>query len=164
MGSITVELDPEAAPTTVANFLQYVNDGFYDGTIFHRVIDKFMIQGGGFTPQFQQKPTRPMIPNEADNRIKNRRGTIAMARTSDPHSATAQFFINTSENTPLNHRSKTERGWGYCVFGVVIRGMDVVMKINNTRTGSGGPFPKDVPLTAVVINKAFLISEQESES
>ena len=164
MGAITVELDPTEAPQTVTNFLQYVENGFYQGTIFHRVIDGFMIQGGGFTTDFKQKETRAPITNEADNRLPHYRGTIAMARTGDPHSATAQFFINTSTNKSLNHTAKNERGWGYCVFGRVIRGMDVVMKIGKTRTGRAGPFPKDVPRKAIVITKATLLPEPNSES
>lgn len=123
LGPITLELADKQAPQSVKNFLTYVREGFYNGTIFHRVIDGFMIQGGGFTPDFQQKPTRDPIPNEADNTLKNRRGTVAMARTSDPNSATAQFFINVKDNTFLDHREPTPQGWGYAVFGKVIDGM-----------------------------------------
>jgi cyclophilin family peptidyl-prolyl cis-trans isomerase len=153
MGNIVLELDPEKAPKTVANFLQYVNDGFYDGTIFHRVIDGFMIQGGGFTPEYQRKETRGSILNEADNGLKNKVGTIAMARTMDPHSATAQFFINVADNDFLDHQDKTPRGWGYAVFGHVVKGMDVVNKIKAIPTGPGGPFPSDVPQTPVIIKQ-----------
>lgn len=153
MGNIVLELDPEKAPKTVANFLQYVNDGFYNGTIFHRVIDGFMIQGGGFTPEYQRKETRGSILNEADNGLKNKVGTIAMARTMDPHSATAQFFINVADNDFLDHQDKTPRGWGYAVFGHVVKGMDVVNKIKAIPTGPGGPFPSDVPQTPVIIKQ-----------
>ncbi len=153
-GDIVLELDPEKAPKTVANFLKYVDDGFYDGTIFHRVIANFMIQGGGFSTELAKKPTRAPIQNEAKNGLKNDRGTIAMARTFDPHSATAQFFINVKDNTFLNHTAPTPNGWGYCVFGKVVDGMKVVDAIRNTPTGASGPFPKDVPKTAVVIKKA----------
>ncbi len=160
-GDILLELDAKAAPATVENFIQYVESGFYDGTIFHRVIADFMIQGGGFTRDFNKKQTRAAIKNEADNGLKNRRGTIAMARTSAPHSATAQFFINTVDNSFLNHSSPTTRGWGYAVFGKVVEGMDVVDKIRTTPTGSGGPFRKDVPRTAVVIEKASVVTAAE---
>lgn len=153
-GEIEITLDAEKAPDTVANFLQYVQDGFYDGTIFHRVIDGFMIQGGGFTRDYQRKPTRDPIKNEADNGLKNDLGTIAMARTNDPHSATAQFFINVTNNDFLNHTAPTGRGWGYAVFGKVTAGMDVVHKIRAVETGPGGPFPKDAPRSPVVIEKA----------
>ncbi len=157
MGNIVLELDPDKAPKTVANFLKYVEDGFYNGTIFHRVIDGFMIQGGGFTPDYQRKQTRAAIINEADNGLQNETGTIAMARTMDPHSATAQFFINVADNEFLDHRNKTPRGWGYAVFGRVIKGMDVVNKIKAVVTGPGGPFPKDVPQTPVIIKKVTLL-------
>ena len=153
-GSITIELDEEKAPKTVANFLAYVDDGHYDGTIFHRVIENFMIQGGGYDERFSEKPTGQSIENEADNGLKNARGAIAMARTSDPHSATAQFFINTVEtNSFLDHSSKTSRGWGYCVFGKVIDGMDVVDEIRKVETGSRG-MHQDVPREPVVIQSA----------
>ena len=128
-GAITLKLDAEKAPKTVANFISYVEAGHYDNTIFHRVIDGFMIQGGGFEPGMNQKPTGEQIKNEADNGLKNERGTIAMARTQAPHSATAQFFINVADNDFLNHRSPDLQGWGYCVFGKVIEGMDVVDRI-----------------------------------
>lgn len=150
-GDIVVELFPAKAPKTVANFLKYVDDGFYTNTLFHRVIAGFMIQGGGFTTQFELKPTNAPIPNEADNGLKNLRGTIAMARTVDPQSATSQFFINVVDNPHLDFQNKTPRGWGYCVFGKVVKGMDVVDKIANLPTGPGGPFQRDVPKTPVVI-------------
>jgi len=153
-GTIVLELYPKKAPKTVANFLQYVRDGFYDGTIFHRVIDGFMIQGGGYTATYEHKPTRPPIPNEANNGLSNKRGTIAMARTSDPNSATSQFFINVVDNPGLDYSAPTPQGWGYCVFGKVVKGMTVVDKIRKTPTGPAGPFPSDVPRTAIVIEKA----------
>ena len=155
-GDIVLELDRDKAPKSVANFLNYVQEGFYDGTIFHRVIDGFMVQGGGFTQDFQKKSTHAPIENEANNGLKNLTGTIAMARTNDPHSATAQFFINVVNNDFLDHRSPTPRGWGYAVFGKVVEGMDVVDKIRRTPTGSGGPFPRDVPRTPIVIEKVTL--------
>ena len=150
-GPIVVELYPDKAPKTVENFLKYVNDGFYNGTIFHRVIPGFMIQGGGFTADYKQKPTRQAIPNEADNGLRNEVGTIAMARTSDPQSATAQFFINVADNRFLNFTAPNPRGYGYAVFGKVMNGMDVVKKIAATETSAGGPFPTDVPVKTVVI-------------
>ena len=156
LGDIVVALDREHAPGTVENFLRYVKEGFYDGTIFHRVIDGFMIQGGGFTRDFQRKETHPPIRNEADNGLKNRRGTIAMARTSNPHSATAQFFINVADNRFLDHTRPTPNGWGYAVFGKVVEGMDVVDRIRKTPTGAGGPFPRDVPRSEIVIRKMVL--------
>lgn len=155
-GDIVLELDREKAPKSVQNFLNYVQEGFYDGTIFHRVIDGFMVQGGGFTQDFQKKATHSPIENEANNGLKNLNGTIAMARTNEPHSATAQFFINVADNDFLDHRSPTPRGWGYAVFGKVIEGMDVVNKIRRTPTGSGGPFRKDVPRTPIIIEKVVL--------
>jgi len=155
-GEIHIELDAEKAPLTCANFEQYVRDGHYDGTLFHRVIDGFMIQGGGMTTAFIPKPTRAPVENEAKNGLKNARGTIAMARTGDPHSATAQFFINVVNNDFLDYRSPTPRGWGYAVFGKVVEGMDVVDNIRHTPTGSGGPFRKDVPRTPIVIEKAVV--------
>lgn len=154
-GDITLELDAEKAPATVANFLQYVGDGFYDGTIFHRVIDGFMIQGGGLTPDMAQKSTRAPVQNEADNGLSNRIGTIAMARTNDPHSATAQFFINVSDNLFLDHRAKSGDGWGYCVFGKVISGMDVVNAIKATPTTRRSGM-QDVPQDTVTILRAEL--------
>ena len=151
MGDIVLELDATRAPKTVENFLNYVNAGYYDGTIFHRVISNFMIQGGGYTKDFQKKPVQAPIKNEANNGLQNMRGTIAMARTSDPHSATAQFFINVVDNNFLDHHSQTQRGWGYAVFGKVVEGMNVVDKIRKTRTGPGGPFRKDAPIETVEI-------------
>ena len=153
-GSFAVALEPEAAPETVANFVQYVRDGYYDGTIFHRVIAGFMIQGGGYTERYQQVKTRAPIQNEAPDAPGNDRGTIAMARTADPHSATAQFFINVVDNDFLNHTAKTARGWGYAAFGRVVDGMETVDRIAALKTGPGGPFPSDVPQEAVVIEKA----------
>jgi cyclophilin family peptidyl-prolyl cis-trans isomerase len=155
-GTIKIELFKDKAPKTVENFLQYVEDKHYDGTIFHRVIGKpynksdFMIQGGGFLPGMKEKKTRAPIKNEADNGLKHERGTIAMARTPDPHSASAQFFINLKENDFLNHREKTDEGWGYCVFGKVISGMDVVDKIKEVKVGRKGPHG-DVPVDDIVI-------------
>ena len=153
-GSFVLELDRTSAPETVDNFLAYVRDGFYRATIFHRVIPGFVIQGGGFTAAFHRLPTRAPIRNEADRAGANDRGTIAMARTRDPHSATAQFFINLADNEFLNHRDRTPRGWGYAVFGHVVEGMDAVDRIAALPTGSGGPFPTDVPLQAVVVREA----------
>lgn len=155
-GDIVLELDPVKAPNTVENFLAYVESGHYDGTIFHRVIDGFMIQGGGLTADMKQKPTRAPIPNEADNGLKNRRGTVAMARTQDPHSATAQFFINVADNDFLDYRAPTTQGWGYCVFGKVVQGMDVVDAIKSVKTGTVGPW-RDVPLEPVVIEHAEVL-------
>lgn len=157
-GSITLELYPDKAPKTVENFLSYVKEGFYDGTIFHRVIPNFMIQGGGMTADMKQKPTHDPIANEAENGLKNERGTLAMARTSDPHSATAQFFINLVDNEFLNFRNKSPQGWGYVVFGKVIEGMDVVDEIAQVKTGSHGPY-KDVPQEPIVIKQAKLLEE-----
>ncbi len=156
LGDIVLELNREKAPKSVENFLTYVREGFYDGTIFHRVIDGFMVQGGGFTPGFQKKTVRAPVENEANNGLKNLNSTVAMARTSDPHSATAQFFINISDNGFLDHRSPSPRGWGYAVFGKVVEGMDVVDKIRRSPTGSGGPFRKDVPRTAIIIERAIM--------
>lgn len=161
MGVIVVKLDHDKAPKTVDNFLRYVREGHYNGTIFHRVIPSFMIQGGGFTPDYKQKPVHDPIPNEADNGLPNDRGTIAMARTNDPHSATAQFFINVVDNDFLNHTAPTPRGWGYAVFGRVVEGMDVADKIAHVPTGAGGPFSKDAPRQAVVIEKATILSGAE---
>ncbi|MCK5877329.1 MAG: peptidyl-prolyl cis-trans isomerase [Candidatus Marithrix sp.] len=156
LGVIVIELNTAKAPKSVANFLHYVREGFYNDTIFHRVIGNFMIQGGGFTQQYQQKEVRSSVPNEADNGLKNTKGTIAMARTSDPHSATAQFFINLADNSFLDFKAKTMRGWGYTVFGKVIEGMEIVDKIGQVKTGGGGPFPTDVPQVQVIINKVTL--------
>ena len=155
LGVITLELDAQKAPKTVANFVQYVKDKHYDGTVFHRVIDGFMIQGGGFTADMQQKATRPSIQNEADNGLKNLPLTVAMARTNDPHSASAQFFINIADNRFLNHTQPTLNGWGYAVFGKVVAGADVVDKIRQVRTGNRGMF-ENVPTTPVTILKATL--------
>jgi peptidyl-prolyl cis-trans isomerase B (cyclophilin B) len=152
-GVITLELDEKRAPQTVANFLQYVTDGHYANTLFHRVIDGFMIQGGGFEPGMRQKPTRAPIKNEAENKLKNANLTIAMARTSDPHSATAQFFINVADNSFLDHTAPTPQGWGYCVFGRVTGGADVVGKIRGVKTGGSG-MHKDVPVADVIIERA----------
>ena len=150
MGPVVIELYSDRAPQTVANFLAYVDAGYYNGTIFHRVIPGFMIQGGGFTTDMRRKPTQPPVVNEADNRIKNERGTIAMARTPDPHSATAQFFINTVDNDFLNFKSKTSQGWGYTVFGRVVQGMETVDAISRVKTGRAGGH-RDVPVKPVVI-------------
>ncbi|CAJ0812962.1 MULTISPECIES: peptidylprolyl isomerase [Ralstonia] len=157
-GDITLALDAEKAPKSVANFVAYVKDGHYNGTVFHRVIKGFMIQGGGFEPgeKMNQKPTKAPIDNEANNGLKNERGAIAMARTNDPHSATAQFFINTVDNDFLNHTSPTPQGWGYAVFGKVTEGMDVVDKIRAVRTGNRG-FHQDVPMEDVIIESAEVI-------
>ena len=156
LGIITLELDADKAPVTVQNFLDYVTAGHYDNTIFHRVINGFMIQGGGFEPGMNQKPTGEAIKNEADNGLKNAVGTIAMARTQAPHSATAQFFINVADNDFLNFRSPDLQGWGYCVFGRVSEGMDVVDAIRKVRTGSSG-FHQDVPVEDVVIQRAEIV-------
>jgi peptidyl-prolyl cis-trans isomerase A (cyclophilin A)/peptidyl-prolyl cis-trans isomerase B (cyclophilin B) len=158
LGDMTIELYPDKAPKTVENFLGYVNSGFYDGTVFHRVIDNFMIQGGGFTQDLHQKPTKPAIPNEAKNGLSNLRGTLAMARTGDPNSATAQFFINVVDNPRLDFTSEANGAtWGYCVFGKVTSGLDVVDKIRAVPTGAQGPFRSDVPVTPVVIEKVTVV-------
>lgn len=157
LGTIEVRLDPQRAPLTVANFLNYANDGFYNGTIFHRVIDGFMIQGGGFTPDLNQKTTRAPVVNEARGTSSNQRGTIAMARTSDPHSATSQFFINTANNNFLDASSSRD-GWGYAVFGRVIKGMDVVDRISQVKTGNAGGM-SDVPVEAVKIIAVKVLSK-----
>ena len=151
-GTLVLELYPDRAPKTVANFLNYARWGHYEGTIFHRVIPGFMIQGGGFTPDMGEKLTEMPIDNEADNGLKNERGTVAMARTQDPHSATAQFFINTKKNTSLDHTSKTAGGWGYAVFGKVVKGMDVVDAISSVETSTHGSM-QDVPKEPVVITQ-----------
>ena len=158
MGDITLELYPDKAPATVANFLQYVKDGFYNGTIFHRVINGFMIQGGGFDKEMDQKQTRASIKNEADNGLKNEAYTVAMARTMVPDSATAQFFINVADNRALNHTGKTPQGWGYTVFGKVVQGQEVVDKIKAVATSSKGMY-QNVPVEAVTINKATVVQE-----
>jgi cyclophilin family peptidyl-prolyl cis-trans isomerase len=152
LGVIDIELDAGKAPKTVANFLGYVDKGFYNGTIFHRVIPGFMVQGGGMTPGMKEKPTGATIQNEADNGLKNLAGTLAMARTNDPHSASAQFFINTVDNAFLDHRGKNPQGWGYAVFGKVTKGMDVVKKIEAVQTGNAG-MHQNVPKQDVVIQK-----------
>ena len=156
MGDVVIELDSEKAPVTADNFLQYVRDGFYDNTVFHRVIDGFMVQGGGFEPGMKQKPVRTPIGNEAGNGLKNDAYTVAMARTSDPHSATAQFFFNIVNNNFLNFRTASADGYGYCVFGKVVEGRDVVDKIKAVPTGSRG-FHQDVPAEDVVIKKAEVV-------
>ena len=158
MGAIVIELDAEKAPLTVKNFLQYANDGFYNGTIFHRVIEGFMIQGGGFTKDMGEKPTGAQIPNEAKNGLKNQRGMIAMARRAEPHSATAQFFINHKDNDALDYPSRD--GWGYAVFGKVTQGLDVVDKIAKVRTGNRGMF-QDVPVEPVVIQSVKVIPDKK---
>lgn len=155
-GEILIQLNAEKAPKTVENFLTYVREGFYDGTVFHRVINNFMIQGGGFEAGMKQKDTHAPIENEADNGLKNNRYTLAMARTSDPHSATAQFFINVSDNDFLNFTAPTSNGWGYAVFGEVIEGTEVVDKIKNVSTGNKG-FHQDVPVEDVIIEKAVVV-------
>ncbi len=157
-GRIVLELNSDKAPKTVANFLAYVRENFYSGVIFHRVIDGFMIQGGGFDENFKEKTTKDAIENEADNGLTNEMGTVAMARTQAPHSASAQFFINVGNNGFLNHTSKTAQGWGYAVFGKVVEGMDIVQDIKNVRTGNRG-YHADVPLENVVIESARIISE-----
>lgn len=157
MGAIVLELLPEKAPGTVQNFIQYVKDGHYDGTVFHRVIPKFMIQGGGFSPDFKPKPVRQPIRNEAANGIKNTVGTVAMARTADPHSATAQFFINVADNDFLDFRYPTREGYGYCVFGRVVKGMKVVQRIAGVATGPGPAPHRDVPRQPVVIERATVL-------
>ncbi|MFO7862309.1 MAG: peptidylprolyl isomerase [Desulfosalsimonas sp.] len=158
MGDIEIALDAENAPKTVENFLGYVKDGHYNQTLFHRVINGFMIQGGGMDANMQEKPTRPPVANEADNGLKNEAYTVAMARTSDPHSATAQFFINVKNNTFLNHTAKTPQGWGYTVFGKVVKGHPVVNKIKAVKTGSKG-MHADVPVEPVIIRSATVVSE-----
>jgi cyclophilin family peptidyl-prolyl cis-trans isomerase len=160
LGDFVVKLNPAKAPVTVKNFLEYVKEGHYNGVIFHRVIPGFMAQGGGYTAQFKQKPTHAPIKNEADNGLLNKRGAIAMARTSDPHSASAQFFINYKDNGFLDYSASTPQGWGYAVFGEVTEGMDVVDAMAKVPTGSGGPMPSDVPQTPIVIEKASVVIPQ----
>ena len=157
-GDFTLELDSEKAPNTVANFLSYVEDGFYDGTIFHRVIDGFMVQGGGMDADMNQKSTKDAIKNEANNGLSNSIGTVAMARTSDPDSATAQFFVNIADNTFLDHKDVSEQGWGYCVFGLVIDGMDTVNKIQSVETTVRNHM-RDVPAENVEIKSAVILPE-----
>jgi len=160
-GKIVLQLDASAAPKTVENFIAYVKSGHYDGTQFHRVIPGFMVQGGGYTADYAQKPTRPPVRNEAEQASKaglvNAPGTIAMARTSDPHSASSQFFINVADNKFLNYRESTVQGYGYTVFGKVVSGMDVVEKMAKAPTGAGGPFPKDVPVETILIKSAKVV-------
>ncbi len=151
LGTFVIQLEPAKAPKSVENFLAYVDAKHYDGTIFHRVISTFMVQGGGYDQSYNKKPTRPPVDNEADNGLKNTRGSVAMARTGDPHSATAQFFVNVVDNGFLDHQAKDDRGWGYAVFGTVTEGMDVVDKIKEVATGAQGPFAKDAPEEPVVI-------------
>ena len=162
LGEIELLLNQTKAPKTVANFINYINQGFYSGTVFHRVIKDFMIQGGGFTSNLQRKPNNPPIMNEANNGLPNIRGSIAMARTNEPHSATSQFFINTKDNAFLNHSNKTMRGWGYTVFGNVTKGMDIINKINIAKTGAKGIFNQDVPVDTIVIQKIELVHIQTS--
>ena len=157
-GAIELELDAQRAPKTVENFVQYVRDGHYDGTVFHRVIEGFMVQGGGFAPGMEQKATRAPIENEADNGMTNDTGSIAMARTQDPHSASAQFFINTRDNEFLNHSAKTNEGWGYCVFGQVSEGLDVVTRIEGSATTVRAGH-RDVPVEDVVIESARVVDD-----
>ncbi|ODS24723.1 peptidylprolyl isomerase [Candidatus Endobugula sertula] len=160
LGSITIELNFDKAPKSAENFQQYAESGFYEGTIFHRVIDDFMIQGGGFNEDMEQKETLAPITNEADNGLKNDCYTLAMARTMDPDSASSQFFINVKDNDFLNHTAKTTQGWGYCVFGKVVEGQDVVDKIKKVETGSSG-FHQDVPTEAVIIEKVTVAATAE---
>lgn len=155
-GTIMLELDADNAPNTVANFLTYAKEGFFDGTVFHRVISNFMIQGGGFTEDMNQKTVHDPIKNEANNGLKNDNGTIAMARTGDPHSATAQFFINVKDNDFLNFSSETAQGWGYAVFGKVTEGMDIVEKIKAAETTTKGPY-QDVPVEPIIIEKVSIV-------
>lgn len=157
LGTVVIELYRDKAPLTVDNFLQYVTDRHYDGTLFHRVIPGFMIQGGGHGPDFGEKPTRKPVRNEAANGLRNETGTIAMARTSDPHSATAQFFINVADNESLDFRFPTQEGYGYCVFGKVVKGMNVVERIAQVRTGPGPGGHRDVPVKPVLIKSARII-------
>lgn len=161
-GTIVLELYPDKAPKTVGNFLSYVKDGYYTGTVFHRVIPGFMIQGGGFDKTLRQKPARQPVENEAANGLRNEIGTVAMARTSDPHSASAQFFINVANNAFLNHTAPTPQGYGYTVFGKVVKGMEIVNKITDAPTGPAGPFPSDVPKVTVVIEEVRLIAAEPS--
>jgi cyclophilin family peptidyl-prolyl cis-trans isomerase len=160
-GTIVIELYPDKAPKTVKNFLDYVNAGYYDGTIFHRVIAGFMVQGGGFTESYERKQSNDPIDNEAGNGLKNDIGTVAMARTGDPHSATAQFFINVGNNAFLNFRAPSQRGYGYAVFGRVTEGMGLVNRIATSPTGHGGPFPTDVPVNMVIIKQAKILGDSK---
>ena len=156
-GDVVIKLRPDLAPNHVARISELAQDGFYDGVVFHRVIPGFMAQGGGFTEKWDQKPTKAPIKNEADNGLLNKRGTIAMARTSEPQSATAQFFINYADNAFLDFKNPTPQGWGYAVFGEVVQGMDIVDKMATVPTGRGGPMPTDVPQTPIVITKATVV-------
>lgn len=158
LGNILLELYPDKAPKTVANFIQYVNEGFYKDTVFHRVIPGFMIQGGGFTRELAEKPTRKPIENEAANALKNETGSIAMARTGDPHSATAQFFINLTNNDFLNYSAPTVRGYGYTVFGKIIKGENVITRISSLPTGAGGPFREDLPQEIALIQEIRILT------
>ncbi len=160
LGDITLELNEEKAPKSVANFLEYVNSGHYEGLVFHRVIEGFMVQGGGYDTSLTKRPPRDPVENEADNGLKNDSGTVAMARTADINSATSQFFVNVANNDFLNHRSKTPEGYGYAVFGKVVDGMDVVDEIKATETGPKGVFAKDCPQEDVVINSAKVLEEE----
>ncbi|MFT5045886.1 MAG: peptidyl-prolyl cis-trans isomerase B (cyclophilin B) [Porticoccaceae bacterium] len=164
MGDIVIQLDGDRAPQSAHNFLQYVDGGFYDNTLFHRVIEGFMIQGGGFTTSYQKKPVRKPVSNEAYNGLRNDRYTIAMARTTAPHSATSQFFINSENNRNLNHTNTTQRGWGYTVFGKVVEGTDIVDNISRVRTGAGGPFSRDAPATQVVILSISRLAQVSAQS
>lgn len=164
LGEMVLELYPDKAPKTVANFLHYVSDGHYKGTLFHRAIQKFIIQGGGFTPDYQYKPTQQPIPNEAANGLRNERGSIAMARAYDPNSATAQFFINLDDNKFLNYHRPHPDYYGYCVFGKVIKGMDVAKKIGALPTAAGGPFDADVPVQPVIIEEMALATEPVADT
>ena len=164
LGEIVLELYPDKAPKTVANFLKYVGSGHYNGTLFHRTIQQFVIQGGGFTPDFQYKPTFDPVPNEATNGLRNERGTLAMARAYDPDSATAQFFINLDDNKFLNHHRPHPDYYGYCVFGKVIKGMDIAKKIGALPTAAGGPFAADVPVEPVVIEEMALATELSADT
>ena len=163
MGTVVIELYPDKAPLTVDNFLKYVNERHYDGTVFHRVIPGFMIQGGGFGPDFSEKPARKPVRNEAANGLRNETGTIAMARTPDPHSATAQFFINVADNESLNFRFPTQEGYGYCVFGKVVKGMDVVNRIVKVQTGPGQAGHQNVPVKPIIIERAQLITPSNKQ-
>nr|WP_223789749.1 peptidylprolyl isomerase [Marinicella sp. NBU2979] len=159
-GSVYLELYDDKAPLSVTNFLAYANEGFYNGTVFHRVISDYVIQGGGYTESLVEKPTKPPIKNEANNGLKNLKGTIAMARLPDPHSATAQFFINVQDNPKLNHTGKqTNKSWGYAVFGQVVQGMDVIDKIRHTNTVGKMPFSQDVPINNIVIKSVTVIDQ-----
>jgi len=164
LGEIVLELYPDKAPKTVANFLQYVNNGHYNGTVFHRTIQKFVIQGGGFTPDFQYKPTLAPVPNEATNGLRNEPGALAMARAYDPDSATAQFFINLDDNKFLNFHRPLPDYYGYCVFGKVIKGMEIAKKIGSLPTAAGGPFAADVPVEPVVIEEMVLATESTTDN